>query len=233
MKGSSSLVLAFATGALLSFPIFAFQAAKVPDRPGSLRWHAAKAKAEGKKKCVLPGPQGLYAQVKSLDEALSAYNAVIATPVASKTSAEESRIGTTYKLRVIERISRLPVKEEGQPVPVPDEFQPLGEDEFILHLPGGTAIVDGVALTMSSAIGDLIPSHKYLMFLLFDPQGRVATLQVGEKGVFEVKDGRLTALAPADSALRRDVEILRSLTRFRAQVAVRAPQRQKQPFNLW
>jgi hypothetical protein len=194
-----------------------------PPQRGSLRWYAAQAKADGRRHVEIPGPQGLYAQVESLKEALSVYSVVVAKPVASRIYAQPDRIVTWYKFQIVEQLYLQPEPDEIVRA-FPTEFQPLGAGQFLMQVAGGKALVDGVEIEVKSPLSNLSVDNKYVLFLLFDRSGKVATLQLGPAGVLVIKaDQTIETVTEQPTKIRKQIDELQlhRLDRFRREVQLR------------
>lgn len=161
-----------------------------------------KAKAEGKTTVVVPGPIIDYAGFNiGAGEALQQYSVIIAEPIEAKTDIPDSdHIVTWYRCRIREPISiRPPVVCDSCPTPAvpPAGLQISSEGEFLLSKSGGTALIDGVQITMTdSGIPELTLHQHYLMFVSLMPNG-VALLAGGPAGLFRLdNDETLSAVAP-------------------------------------
>lgn len=160
---------------------------------GLLKDSAGKAKAEGKDEIIIRAPLYRPAGVTSLDEALSYYTVVIATPVDSKSFIKSpDEIVTWYKFKVIEYLNRKePLKCSTCPsTPVaPSEMLPLKDDEILIPRPSGSVVIDGVKVTsVESGFPPFLQSKKYLLFIQFDSSSSIGMLRLGSYGVFTVDE---------------------------------------------
>jgi hypothetical protein len=139
-------------------------------------------------------PYGIYnyGEAGSLDDALKNTSAVVAQVTASATSYGESEIITWRKCRILEHLSTQPTKiEHSTPVGVPPSLLPLGSDEFLLPIVGGTVKIEGVQVTENNAELRMPPtSRKELLFVIFfdSPIGRLAGLNYGPNSAFWIDE---------------------------------------------
>jgi hypothetical protein len=160
-------------------------------RKNSLRWHAKKAKEEGKDKVILASPHSDYPGAESpADELLTYSTIVIARPVMQRTYAHgDDEIGTWYKFRVSEVLSEKP-----PPCPSchrlnpPPELLPLRDDEFLLAESGGAVTIDDVKVVMvNRAMPRFSGRKQYLLFISKGPKG-VAYVLGGSGGVYRLDE---------------------------------------------
>lgn len=154
---------------------------------GTLKWHARKAKKEGKNNIIISSPIVEYLGVgDSPDFALSNFSLVVAQPVEIKTYPNDVSIATWYKFRTVETISQRP------PIPnllandPPQDLLPLNDGEFLLPTYGGSVSVDGVNIVMRNT--DMPPfsiDKRYLLFISRHPSG-FANLWAGPTGAFTI-----------------------------------------------
>ena len=187
-------------------------ASPTPDE-GMLKQAARRAKSEGKQEVFVPGPRALHAHVPSLDDALWRFTAVIATPVESKSYIMAPYlIGTWYKFKVVERLSRRRLPDchpcSAPPEP-PAEWLPVKEDEFLIHRHSGTVVIDGVKVTSrEGGFPPFLNSEKYLLFVDLDPATKIAILRMGSNGVFKVgPDGAIKHVNQNPHPFRHVIEV--------------------------
>jgi hypothetical protein len=193
--------------------------------PGTLRWHAQQARDRGKTRVTIGSPVGIYANVQNLDEALSIFTVAVVEPVASMTVATDSaHIATWHKLRILERLNTHPLPQ-GDGMEIPRELQPVGPQEVVVRVPGGTVNIDGIEITSEDKeFPPLVSGRKYVAFLRPDASGKYALLQLGSKGIYTVSDSKMEPLLDRPNPLQDDIRHLAgdSIDQLRAVVARRA-----------
>ena len=164
---------------------------KASDR-GTIDWFVRRAIVKGEKHVTIPAPIVDYAGgvIKDIDEALQYYDVVIAEPVAFQSSAEERRIVTWYKFKIIEKLSskKKPVIfAHAVPDNLPDEISSLTPDEILVEKFGGSVVRNGIQVDMvDSQFPDFRISQTYLLFVAIDWSTKMAGIGGGPGGVFEV-----------------------------------------------
>jgi hypothetical protein len=170
-----------------------------------------KAKSEGKTAIVIPGPIVDYAGFNiGLGEALKQYSVVVAEPLEAKTEVSDSdHIMTWYRCQLYEPISmRPPMICDSCPVPrdPPAELKFSPPGEFVLSKIGGTALIDGVQVTMTdSGIPELKLNQRYVMFVSLMPNG-VALPAGGPAGVFRLENNETLSAVTPKTRLSLDVQ---------------------------
>lgn len=152
------------------------------------------AKAKGKEKLVVPGVVTNYsldmpADPDAANQALLDYTVVIARVTEKKSYlADESRIGTWNKFKVVDTISRAqPRQSSGEWPAIPDELLPAGEDEVFVHTAGGTVTVDGVEVVQNDvSLPAFDEGQKYLLVLSLDPATRIGEIGLGLYGTLPI-----------------------------------------------
>lgn len=155
---------------------------------GSLSWYAAKAKIEGRTDLTMTVSNGIPVRLNTWEEAFANYTIVVATPVATTVNTPDGyHIWTWYKLRLIDTLKEHPRPEKPEFAPTPEAFKPLGRDEFVTYLEGGTLRVDGVEIIQPlSPIPALTLGERYLLFVLPTSTNRSGVLHAGKNAVFHV-----------------------------------------------
>jgi hypothetical protein len=185
-----------------------------PERgEGLLKRSAARAKAEGRSEVIVRAPLYRPAGVTSLDQALSYYTAVIATPVDSKSYMQSpDKIVTWYKFKVIEYLNRKKPRVcstcPSTPSDIPAEMLPLQEDEVLIPRPSGSVVVDDVKVTsVESGFPPFLQSKNYLLFVQLDSSSRVGVLRIGAYGVFTVdENGDIKHINQKNHPFKHEIE---------------------------
>ena len=155
-----------------------------------LQGHVDKAKAEGKREIIIPGPISIPVTTPSLDESLSRFTAVIATRIQSRSFIlVPHKIGTWYKFRIVEhpRNDKPTCSTCSSPPNAPAELLPLKEGEFLLLRGSGTVEIDGIRVTsVESGYPRFIDGRNYLLLLDLDSSSGVARNILGSNGAFYV-----------------------------------------------
>jgi hypothetical protein len=181
------------------------------EKPGTLKWHALKAKSRGERRTVVPAPISDFVMVRSLDEAASHFNVFVAHLIDEKVTTPDSRnIVTWYKFRVVEDLSRtnlLACRACASPPNAPAELLPLQDDEILTFVVGGTTNVDDVQITMvDKDFPHLSTSKDYLIFLRLEPVTKTGRLVIGPSGIFAINpDNTLTGVNDKQHPLKRDI----------------------------
>lgn len=138
--------------------------------------------------------------VTDLAYALNNFSLVIARPVAQRTYANDWGLETWYRFQVIETLSaRPPVRYEWETSesPLPAGMLPVGENEFLLHITGGTLVISDVIVSQRDmGFPNYSLEQTYLLFLNLDAERHVAHVPwTGDAvGIFAVReDGSFAA----------------------------------------
>ncbi len=177
--------------------------------PTTIKARAKKERAKGARKAHFPAPVIEYATGIDLDTALSQASVFLVEPV-DKTSlvVDPNTIGTFYRLKVIETISSAEPSSCCQPSDseFPGELPPLNENEMYLAGIGGTVMLDGMEVTVDEALGELIPRHRFLVFLTPTPSRKYSLSKLGPYGIFRVKaTGDLEAIVKTPYKLKKEM----------------------------
>jgi hypothetical protein len=165
---------------------------------GSLAWRAQKARSEGRSEIRLPGGTPLYAdEQEPLQVALMDSAVLVASLLESKAVPYEFRILTWRKYKIVERLTRQtrelpPQRNEDWQLEfalAPKSMLPLGPDEFLTPDEGGTAIVDGVKITVGGEGTQELPiGSRHLLFLNFDSTRRLGDGCYGPNSFYTVDE---------------------------------------------
>ncbi|MCI0339241.1 MAG: hypothetical protein L0226_16845 [Acidobacteria bacterium] len=200
----------------------------------TIRGKVKRAKEKGRKVVNIPSPIPLYAEVDSLDEALSQTMAVVAMPIEKKSMLlDPETIVTFYRLRVIETLSQNILPDCCAPKSIPSELPSLNMGEIYLQVGGGSVTIDDVMVAEKEEFGGLRLSQQYLIFLSQNPSLSIAMVRLGAGGIFKVNDdssleaitpsigsGKERSLNSVKSPLQRDLENLHgnSLRQLKANI---------------
>lgn len=126
------------------------------NHPITLSERVQKAKESGRKNVYLSAPIPFYAEVDSLDEALTKTTAVVATPIKKTTVllAPES-IVTFYRLKIADSLSRGYPSDCCNRKSLPSELPALNSDETYLQVGGGAIAIDDVTVHIEEEFGGL------------------------------------------------------------------------------
>jgi hypothetical protein len=164
---------------------------------GSLAWRARQARSEGKSEITLPVIYEYPEDPASLDLAIMDSTVLVAKLIESKAVPDEYDILTWRKYKIVERLSK-----QSQELPperdqdwqrdfalAPKSMLPLASDEFLAAEGGGTAMIDGVKITVTGIGTQELPQGgKYLMFVLFGSGRQFAQGCYGETSDFTIDD---------------------------------------------
>ena len=157
---------------------------------------------------MVHSPRGMFEKVTTLDQALSIYHVVIATPVASATNlVDRYHIFTWYRLKTLETL--VPhLNAEVPSVSIPEALLPLKADEIVIHVPQGSLTINGVRITATDQDSSLLTlNDKYLLFLSPDGSGKFAYLRSGPNSIFLIKpDNTVTALVDRQTQMQLDFQ---------------------------
>ncbi len=204
------------------------------NHPITLSQIVQRAKESGRKNVYLPATIPFYAEVDSLDEALSQTTSVVATPIEKTTVLlDPESIVTFYRLKIADSLSRGIPSRCCDRKSLPSELPALNSDETYLQVGGGAITIDGVTVHREEEFGGLQLSQQYLFFLSQDASQTVSMVQLGKDGIFKItEDGGLENVASSKggdkeqslrrvkSALEQDLERLHgnSLTQLKANI---------------
>ncbi|HEX7999211.1 MAG TPA: hypothetical protein VF528_12545 [Pyrinomonadaceae bacterium] len=186
-----------------------------PETYGTIRQRVQRAKARGQQEIIVPTPVPLLAVVNDLSDALSNFTVVVVQPVGKVTNFEETSnsMMTMYKFKLLEKLST-PLDGAGcyeclAWVNPPNELIPVKEDEFIVPMPGGTMILDGVkVINKSKDFPEFSLGQKYLLFITLDFGRSVGMLQLGPAGVFRINsDDNIESINEWLHPLRKSLEV--------------------------
>jgi hypothetical protein len=92
-----------------------------------------------------------------------------------------------YRFRTIDVISQAPPRQSFVQRQIPDRLRQLKDDEFLVPLAGGAAIVDGVEVVQTDqTMPPFKKSQKYLLLLSLNPATRIAELALGPQSMLPV-----------------------------------------------
>ncbi len=196
--------------ALLS-SLFAVLARGQPGR--RLHQAALDAKARSLTQISIPPPAILPTGVDDMDTVAAHYSVLVARPVQTVVSTVESEsIETWYKFQIEEIVLRQR-KVSTDPIAglkIPAALLPLASNQSLLTLPGGSVTIDGVTIKEGRSAGlnlNFVPGNRYLLCVLLEAGGTVASLAAMSDGAFLLQPGgTLKPLGPIDRPLVRDVE---------------------------
>jgi hypothetical protein len=167
-----------------------------PEDPTTLKARARKAKGKGLTKVVFDSPVPIYAETSGVEEASATYLVVIARPTeAASFMLSPDRLMTFQKFEILERLT---TPAAGgccgpQASDLPPELPAPAADEIYVRINGGRAVIEGVDVTQAIEL-DFKNAHEYLLFLLPDASGVIASVPLGPYGVFEVKGDGLASI---------------------------------------
>jgi len=207
------------------------------NQPFTLSEKIQRAKKSGRNKVYIPSPIPFYAELDSLDEALSKTTTVVATPIEKKTVIlDPESIVTYYRLKIADSLSQGVPSKCCDHKSLPRELSATNSDETYLELGGGTLIIDGVTVIEEEEFGGLQLYQQYLFFLSQNTSQTLGMVQLGKDGIFKVtEDGGLETIASSKdsakeqsihkvkSAIEQDLERLHgnSLTQLKANIKKR------------
>lgn len=193
--------------------------------PTTLKARAKKEKSKGRSKVTLPGPLMEYPEGVGLETALSE-TSVLEGEVISKTSRvlDSHTIGTFYRIKVINILTM--GTDAGCCTPTNSDFPadlgPVAEGEMMVFGNGGSALIEGVEVTVEEELAGLVPGRRVLLFSSPTASRKFAVLKLGPSGAFEIKgNGDLEPLAGKPGKLYRELKEKygNSLPRLRAHLA--------------
>lgn len=194
-------------------------------REKTLRWYVDQTKARGEKEIILNAPFVDYpggSLSTHIDDAISAFTAVIAEPVKEEVIAQDTgEILTWYKFQIIDQLSDHNPYDCAQCAAPPADFFPIAKDQFAMSKFGGAVTIDGIKLIMVDPTFPQLELHKrYFLFISRNSFG-VATIGVGANGVFGVDaSGSMTPLTNNPHSIKDDIKnrFDRSLARVKDHV---------------
>jgi len=176
----------------------------------SLKAVAKQAKQQGKQQVNLPAPIWMRLDLDTFDQYLAASSVVVADLVHKECFAkgrDMDEVVTWYKFRVEEILFRPPSFTGPLPLGVPGGLLPLAPNEILVEVNGGNLKVDDVEILSRGNLSSLAKGKQYELFVSFDSSGKVASIQSGADGVFEIKpDGTLVSHLPHTGTIRTAIE---------------------------
>lgn len=215
MKTAKTLLIGLTLLALLGL-VVALSSAKpkpaIPQElqgatPGSIDAMVVQALTNGET-LASNGIIGDHEFAQTFDEAKANYTVVLAT-ANSKHSLQNGpfSIVTWSRFTLNETLSTVSphVCVSGACAP-PAGIAAAGSTELLVPKPGGNIFKNGVEVDLRlEDFPDFVTGQSYLLFLDYDPAGRVGAPALGELGVFTVNsNGTVTALV-ASSDLKNDI----------------------------
>ena len=193
--------------------------ARARAEPGSLAYSAKEAKRQGKQAITI---RHIFDEIGSeapLDGFLRAYATVLATPVGASVQTTDKYYVYTWHFFHVLRILAQPPSPS---VPGCHVLPPraLVADEIAIPLVAGTAVIEGVAITMDSdeSHATFKPGQQYLFLSIRCPSG-VALLLQGRLDIFEVMpDGRIVVPTTPWFRYMQDVMKLGTIDRLTEQL---------------
>jgi hypothetical protein len=184
-----------------------------PPKYGTLRWEVQQAKLKGARDLrsgMIACGSDFRDPQTALQEALSLYGIAVVELIEKNTYADEYRLRTWYKFKVIETLSLAPLVTSAGPsisIDPPKESLPIAADEVVILEDGGSMYIDGFKVTEGSNYSvNYLPSQKYLIFLQIDFVKRTG-YSIGPKGVFTVSGpGELRPVSRERSALHEYIQ---------------------------
>lgn len=177
------------------------------DLSGSIRWFAARAKANGETSVELSTPKEFVAVPGDLASAARHSSVVVADLVEQCTTVETYELITWTKYHIRERLGLYNKIERSRVTPMPDCMTPPLESEFITAEGWGTAVIDGITVVAPSPHpSDILPtSEPRLLFVIFLDNGNSAALAYSQASQFSIKsDGHVRSMVR--SPLADDIE---------------------------
>ena len=158
---------------------------------GTLKWYSDVAKAKGETEAVFSAGLHRYVAVKDLDECLKHFTVLLGEPLEAKSYATDSRsITTWYRFKVIDTFLERDTTHCStcpQPPRPPTDLIVPNAHEVLIPRHGGSVNFDGIKLTSIEAdFPNFKTGQQYLLFMSFNSQTRVGTIQLGPWGVFQV-----------------------------------------------
>jgi hypothetical protein len=179
----------------------------VPEKRGTFKQQLAGAKSRGEKKLQMSGLVVTYEHVKSLDEVLSRYDLVVASPVEQRGYLnKDDGVESWYRFKILDTISRA-ASPPTLPFDPPAEFSPVADDEVLIPKSGGTVQVEGVEVTLEEhGFPAFSLSEKYLLFLKTDRVKKVASADLGPSGALIISDDGSLKPVGGSPSLKGEVE---------------------------
>ena len=186
---------------------------------------AMQAKADGKSKLKLPGPQITGISAENLQQAIEDSRLITLRPTAIQTVSDASDLYTWYKCKTLS-VLWTPVRPKGRahsldqipPELQPSSLLPLAQNEVLLIRRGGIITVEGVILEISNG-AEMSLDKEYLLFAALASDGKVVAVPLGRAGIFSLsKDGLLMPSVPEEEedTLVREVKEQGSLNALRS-----------------
>ena len=180
-----------------------------PPSKERLKWYAAQAKSEGRKKVRIPADVVEYlgsAGTITAEEAFSSSSVVIAHLIAKESYPRNEDIITWNKFAIDEVLSEareLPCTNCG-PSP-PSTLLPLQLGEFLIPKGGGTVKIDGVEIEQTDqAFPEYEFNQRYLLIVVLQPTGTAWTMG-GPVGVFKVlNNDKLIPVRESEHRIHKD-----------------------------
>lgn len=162
----------------------------------TLKARANKAKAKGQTQLVIESPIPIYAETKGLDEASTTYMIVVAKAVGGKSlMLDPHKLTTFQRFQIIDTLTTPEYRDCCRPdaSDLPADITPPGKDHIYVRLNGGEQSVDNVEVVQKREL-DFKNGEDYLLFLLPDQTGVIATIPLGPYGAFRIKGDQIESL---------------------------------------
>ncbi len=158
-----------------------------------LRRRVAEARQRGESRLSILSPMNCDRVSVNLRDALAHYSVLLVRPVERRTYEAESGLRSWYRLQVVETLSvrpRVRSAWDSDGDGPPADMLPIGEDELLIPVRGGTMFINGVIVShQASSDLNFAPGQTYLLFLNLDAESRVAhTPWLDIVGIFAVNE---------------------------------------------
>jgi hypothetical protein len=166
------------------------------DDATTLKSRVKKAKAQGQTQLVIDSPIPIYAETNGLDEASLTYMIVIARAVGSKSVVLDPHKLTTFqRFQIVDTLTTPEYRDCCRPDPsdLPADITPPEKNQIYVRLNGGEQSIDNVEVVQKREL-DFKNGEEYLLFLLPDRTGVIATIPLGPYGGFRIKGDQIESM---------------------------------------
>jgi hypothetical protein len=176
-----------------------------------LKEHVTAAKNKGKDSVTIPTALMLdhAGSEDDVHMSLSYFNYVLAELIEQRSdlsAATNVDITTWCKFRILDTFSQSP-KTLNIDIAPPQGMSPPNQDEFLIQMYGGSAVIDGVKVNVTDpSFPPFQLNKKYLLLVSLSPS-RVGAFEGGPAGVFTADEtGQITPLTRVHSRLAKSIQ---------------------------
>jgi hypothetical protein len=202
------------TGSLLLISSALSQNSATDDWKGRVREAVLEAKASRRSQIEIVPPQITPPSVDNLFTIGERYSVIVVQPlqIATSVTTDGSVIMSWYKLKISDVLTKqptVPSKPLIEQFGPPAILLPLGADEVLVGVDGGSIVSEGVTVLQHSPFDFRLQlNRQYVLTVYLEASGAIATLASMSDGAFELQpDGSIRPLGHKDHPLVKDIYV--------------------------